>query len=187
MLALDFISLLLSKHAPRQAETSMSPLLKQLAPLGSLDSDMVNPPPRSESAIKDVATVSRGWRIQNFNAASNKLLSAATRLNGEIESETRYWNEVLNVKDKGWKVCRHPRERQALAVQYGFMEGMMSYVLRRRVRIFLTTYNSYTYFPRPRARFSPTGKGWKFDPGQRAASHGGTSRPGPGKTRRADL
>ncbi|OOQ84720.1 Mediator of RNA polymerase II transcription subunit 17 [Penicillium brasilianum] len=123
MLALDFISLLLSKHAPRQAETSMSPLLKQLAPLGSLDSDMVNPPPRSESAIKDISTVSRGWRIQNFNAASNKLLSAATRLNGEIESETRYWNEVLTVKDKGWKVCRHPRERQALAVQYGFMEA----------------------------------------------------------------
>lgn len=129
MLALDFISLLLSKHAPRQAETSMSPLLKQLAPLGSLDSDLVNPPPRPESAIKDVSTVSRGWRIQNFNGSSNKLLGASTRLNNEIESETRYWNEVIAVKDKGWKVCRHPRERQALAVQYGFMEGMMSYVL----------------------------------------------------------
>lgn len=139
MLALDFVSLLLSKHAPRQAETSMSPLLKQLAPLGSLDSNIVNPPPRSESTIKDISTVSRGWRIQNFNAASSKLLSAATRLNGEIESETRYWNEVLAVKDKGWKVCRHPRERQALAVQYGFMEGMMSYVLRRIVPISLTT------------------------------------------------
>jgi mediator of RNA polymerase II transcription subunit 17 len=124
MLALDFISLLLSKHAPRQAETSMSHLLKQLAPLGTLDSDMVNPPPRPESAIKDISTVSRGWRIQNFEAASSKLLSAATRLNGEIESETRYWSEVLAIKDKGWKVCRHPRERQALAVQYGFIEGM---------------------------------------------------------------
>ncbi|KAJ5433605.1 Mediator of RNA polymerase II transcription subunit 17 [Penicillium daleae] len=123
MLALDFISLLLSKHAPRQAETSMSPLLKQLAPLGSLDSDLVNPPPRPESSIKDISTVSRGWRIQNFNSASSKLLSAATRLNGEIESEIRYWGEVLAIKDKGWKVCRHPREKQALAVQYGFMEA----------------------------------------------------------------
>lgn len=131
MLALDFISLLLSKHAPRQAETSMSPMLKQLAPLGSLDSDLVNPPPRPESSIKDISTVSRGWRIQNFNSASSKLLSAATRLNDEIESEIRYWGEVLAIKDKGWKVCRHPREKQALAVQYGFMEGMMILVLRR--------------------------------------------------------
>lgn len=134
MLALDFISLLLSKHAPRQAETSMSPLLKQLAPLGSLDSDLVHPPPKPESAIKDVATVSRGWRLQNFNASSSKLLDASTRLNDEIESETRYWNEVIAVKDKGWKVCRHPRERQALAVQYGFMEGMVYTLLPHRVK-----------------------------------------------------
>ncbi|KAF3402006.1 Mediator of RNA polymerase II transcription subunit 17 [Penicillium rolfsii] len=123
MLALDFISLLLSKHAPRQAETSMSPLLKQLAPLGTLDSSLVHPPTKPESAIKEIATVSRGWRIQNFEAASSKLLSAATRLNSEIESETRYWSKVLAIKDKGWKVCRHPRERQALAVQYGFIEA----------------------------------------------------------------
>ncbi|KAJ5152585.1 Mediator of RNA polymerase II transcription subunit 17 [Penicillium canariense] len=123
MFALDFISLLLSKHAPRQAETSMSPFLKQVAPLGSLDSELVNPPPKPESAMKDIATVSRGWRIQNFNSASSKLLSAATRLEGEIKSETRYWNEVLAIKDKGWKVCRLPREKQALGVQYGFIEA----------------------------------------------------------------
>ncbi|KAJ5469250.1 Mediator of RNA polymerase II transcription subunit 17 [Penicillium diatomitis] len=123
MLALDFISLLLSKHSPRQAETSMSPLLKQLAPLGSLGSDLVNAPPRTEATLKDIATVSRGWRMQSFNAVSNKLLNAATRLNREIDSETKYWNEVIAVKDKGWKVCRHPRVRQALAVRYGFIEA----------------------------------------------------------------
>lgn len=125
MFALDFVSLLLSKHAPRQSETSMSAFLKQVAPVGSLNSEVVRSPPISESATKDVSTVSRGWRIQNFNAAANKLLNAASRLEGEIESETRYWNEVLAVKDKGWKVCRLPRERQALGVQYGFLEGKL--------------------------------------------------------------
>ncbi|KAJ5798596.1 Mediator complex subunit Med17 [Penicillium pulvis] len=123
MFALDFISLLLSKNAPRQAETSMSPYLKQIAPLGSLNADVVNPPPKSESVKRDISSVSRGWRIQNFNSASSKLLKAAARLETEVASETRYWNEVLAVKDKGWKVCRLPRERQALGVQYGFIEA----------------------------------------------------------------
>ncbi|KAJ5163936.1 Mediator complex subunit Med17 [Penicillium coprophilum] len=123
MFALDFVSLLLSKQAPRQAETSMSAFLKQVAPLGSLNAEVVNPPPKSESTSKDISTVSRGWRIQNFNAAANKLLQAASRLETEVASETRYWNEVLAVKDKGWKVSRLPRERQALGVQYGFLEA----------------------------------------------------------------
>jgi mediator of RNA polymerase II transcription subunit 17 len=123
MFAVDFVSLLLSKDTPRQAETSMSPFLKQIAPLGSLNAEIVNPPPKPDSLTKDVSAVSRGWRIQNFNGAANKLLQAASRLETEVASETRYWNEVLTVKEKGWKISRLPRERQALGVQYGFLEG----------------------------------------------------------------
>lgn len=123
LFALDFVSLLLSKHHPRQAENSMSAMLKQVAPIGSLNAEAVNPPPKPETAAKDISTVSRGWRIQNFNAAANKLLKSATRLEGEIASETRYWNEVLTVKDKGWKLCKMGRGAQALCVQYGFPEA----------------------------------------------------------------
>lgn len=123
MFALDFVSLLLSKQAPRQAETSMSAFLKQVAPLGSLNAEVVNPPPKPESKTKDISAVSRGWRIQNFNAAANKLLQAASRLETEVASEARYWNEVLAVKDKGWKVSRLPSEKQSLGVQYGFLEA----------------------------------------------------------------
>ncbi|PLB46549.1 RNA polymerase II mediator complex component SRB4 [Aspergillus steynii IBT 23096] len=123
MFALDFVSLLLSKHTPRQAETSMSQFLKQVAPLGSLNSEVVEPPPKPDSVLKDTKTVARGWRMQNFNSAANKLLDCSSRLDSEVASETKYWNEVLAVKAKGWKVCRLPRERQALGVQYGFMES----------------------------------------------------------------
>ncbi|CAG8140867.1 unnamed protein product [Penicillium olsonii] len=123
MFALDFVSLLLSKQAPRQAETSMSAYLKQVAPLGSLNAEVVNPPPKPESTVKDISAVSRGWRVQNFKGAANKLLQAASRLETEVTSETRYWNEVLAVKNKGWKVSRLPREKQALGVQYGFLEA----------------------------------------------------------------
>ncbi|KAL4769123.1 mediator of RNA polymerase II transcription subunit 17 [Aspergillus nidulans var. acristatus] len=121
--ALDFVSLLLSKHQPRQAETSMSPFLKSAAPLGSLNSEVVNPPPRPDSTLKDIKSVARGWRLQNFNSAANKLLNAGSRLETEVNSETKYWNEVLAVKEKGWKICRLPRESQALGVQYGFLEA----------------------------------------------------------------
>jgi mediator of RNA polymerase II transcription subunit 17 len=123
LFALDFVSLLLSKQLPRQAETSISPYLKQIAPLGSLNSEVVNPPPKPASAAKDISVVSRGWRIQNFKAAANKLLQAASRLETEVAAETRYWNEVLAVKDKGWGLCRSPRDGRTLAVQYGFLEG----------------------------------------------------------------
>ncbi|KAL4865111.1 mediator of RNA polymerase II transcription subunit 17 [Aspergillus spectabilis] len=121
--ALDFVSLLLSKNNPRQAETSMSPFLKSSAPLGSLNSEVVNPPPRPDSALKNIKSVSRGWRLQNFSSAASKLLNASSRLDNEVDSETKYWNEVLAVKEKGWKVCRLPREGQALGVQYGFLEA----------------------------------------------------------------
>ncbi|GAD98717.1 mediator of RNA polymerase II transcription subunit 17 [Paecilomyces variotii No. 5] len=123
MFALDFISLLLSKHAPRQAELSMSPHLKQVAPTGSLSTDIIRAPEKSEGAKQDRKTVSRGWKLESFNAAANKLLKSAARLEEEVAAETRYWGEVLTVKDKGWKVCRLPRERQALGVQYGFLEA----------------------------------------------------------------
>ena len=36
--------------------------------------------------------------------------------------EARYWEDVLAVKQKGWSVCRYPRERQTLGVRYGFLE-----------------------------------------------------------------
>jgi mediator of RNA polymerase II transcription subunit 17 len=126
--ALDFVSLLLSHHAPRQAEMSISPHLKQMVPLGSLNVDVIRTPQKSESTEKDTEAIARGWKLEGYNAAANKLLKAAARLESEVAAETKYWDEVLAVKDKGWKVCRLPRERQALGVQYGFLEGAHVFV-----------------------------------------------------------
>lgn len=155
MFALDLVSLLLSKYAPRQAEMSMSPFLRQVVPLGSLNAEVVNPPAKSEAAELDIKAVSRGWRLQNFNAAADKLLKSATRLEKEVASETKYWGEVLAVKDKGWKVCRLPGERQALAVQYGFIEGRFSQQIAHRPYVLIAVH-SHPHLPRPRSRISTT-------------------------------
>lgn len=105
----------------------MSPYLKQNAPLGSLGTDAIKTPDESASAKKDIDVVSRGWKLESFNAAANKLLKSATRLEKEVAAETKYWGEVLAVKEKGWKVCRLPRERQTLGVQFGFIEATAIY------------------------------------------------------------
>lgn len=123
--ALDFVSLLLSKYAPRQAEQTISPYLKQNVPTGSLNVDVVRAPQKSESAQRDAQTVARGWKLESYNSAANKLLKAGSRLENEVNAETKYWDQVLSIKEKGWKVCRLPRERQALGVQYGFLEGLL--------------------------------------------------------------
>ncbi|EEP77945.1 predicted protein [Uncinocarpus reesii 1704] len=121
--ALEFISLLLSKFTPRQAETSMSPLLKQKVPLGSLAIDRTKPPEQSESQKRDISAVSRGWKLESLDAAASKLLQSAERLEEDIAAETKYWAEVLKIKQEGWKVCKLPRERQTLGVHFGSLES----------------------------------------------------------------
>ena len=155
MFALDFVSLILSKNFPHQAEISMSPYLKQTVPVGTLNAEVIKTPPKPESVAKDVEAVSRGWRLQSFNAAADKLLNSAARLEQEIESETKYWGEVLMVKNKGWKLCRMPRDRQTLGVQYGFLEGETVFG-KLLLDIHLLTASSYSYIPRSRSCVSTT-------------------------------
>ena len=102
---------------------SLSPYLKQQVPLGSLGVDVVKTPERSIPAQQDIEAVSRGWKLENFDSAASKLLQSASRLEEEVAAETKYWAEVLAVKENGWKICRLPQERQTLGVQLGFLEG----------------------------------------------------------------
>ena len=49
LMSLDFISLLLSKDAPKQAQSTISPVLKEAVPLGSLGTDLWQRMPDSRS------------------------------------------------------------------------------------------------------------------------------------------
>lgn len=183
MFALDFVSLLLSKYTPRQAETSISAFLKQVAPLGTLNAEVVNAPPRPDSVGTDIRTVSRGWRLQSFNSAAQKLLKAASRLDDEVASETRYWNEILAVKENGWKVCRLPRERQALGVQFGFLEGERGHHICER-NPHLTVHDSNPDLSRPRFRDTPACDRWSLGFRHRTWACDGPQGPRPDTARR---
>ena len=122
--ALDFISLLLSKSTPRQAELSMSTFLKQQVPMGSLGAEIVQLPNTAESTKANDKMISTGWKLQSLNAAADSLLQSATRLEKEMEQEATYWEQVLAVKERGWSLSRLPREKHTLSVRYGFAEGM---------------------------------------------------------------
>ena len=124
--ALDFVSLLLSKHTPRQADLTMSPYLKQNVPSGSLGVEVMQLPQVSEAEQRDAKLVSTGWKLQSLNDTADSLLRSATRLEKEMEQEARYWEQVLAVKEKGWSICRLPQERHTLGVRYGFAEGSTS-------------------------------------------------------------
>jgi mediator of RNA polymerase II transcription subunit 17 len=123
LLALDFVSLLLSKDTPKQAELTMSPTLKQLVKPGTLAVDVwQNVQPDKEQQKQD-DTIARSWRMQSLQASADSLLGAATRLEKNVRRETRYWEQVLSVSDKG-SISRLPRERHNLGVRFGFLEAL---------------------------------------------------------------
>ena len=122
--ALDFVSLLLSKYTPRQAEITISPYLKQNLPMGSLGTESLQVPQRLDGDRVQDDKVSLGWKLNALTSTADSLLKSASRLEQEIERETRYWRQVLAVREQGWPICRLPREKHTLGVRYGFAEGI---------------------------------------------------------------
>ena len=121
--ALEFVSLLLSKHTPVQAQLTMSPFLRQHVPMGSLAAEVIQAPQISYEEKRDDELISIGWKMQSLNNTADSLLKSATRLGQEMDLEAKYWEQILAIKEEGWSLCRLPREKHTLAVRYGFAEG----------------------------------------------------------------
>jgi mediator of RNA polymerase II transcription subunit 17 len=128
-MALDFISLLLTREVPR-AETTMSPALKNTVPKSSLDFDRSaasQPAKAQEDSDKNIAL---GWNLTSLSSAADKLLAGAQRLEKEMGIEAKYWGQVLSVSEKGWSTCRMPRERHTVGVRFGFPEAGAQFAAR---------------------------------------------------------
>ncbi len=89
----------------------------------TLGADKLADPRLTEAQRTDNRQIAKGWKAQSLNSVVDSILASATRLEKEIEHETKYWEQVLAVSDSGWAVCRLPNEKHILGVRYGFSEG----------------------------------------------------------------
>lgn len=129
MLSLDFVSLLLTKHNPNQAGTTLSQALREFAGIGTLgaskfkDSQHEADKKRREEKRKEARDVALGWTLMDIERTKDAAEKTSLMLSREIELEAAYWKEVLAVKQNGWSICRLPAERHTLGVRFGFTEG----------------------------------------------------------------
>lgn len=123
MLALDFVSLLLSKEDPAQAGTTLSPALRELVGIGVLGADKLTKSNITEARLQDHKTVATGWKFADIDKTVDSVMVAASRLQKEITVETKYWAEILAVSEKGWTITQVPNEPGNLGVRYGFSEA----------------------------------------------------------------
>ncbi|KAJ0123323.1 mediator of rna polymerase ii transcription subunit 17 [Diaporthe amygdali] len=123
MLALDFVSLLITKENPRPAQDTVSPALRDLVGIGSLGADKLAASNITPQRLLDNKLVATGWKFADIDRTVNSVLTSASRLQKEISVETKYWAEVLAVSEKGWSVTRVPNEPETLGVRYGFSEA----------------------------------------------------------------
>ncbi|RPA97843.1 hypothetical protein L873DRAFT_1689511 [Choiromyces venosus 120613-1] len=126
LFGLDYVSLLVSLHSPEAGSLSMSPVLKESVPVGSLGFDKVQRKADPKSVKEDLA-ISRAWKVEGLNSAADTLMGASKKLGDEVEKEARYWEQILAIREDAWVITRMPNERRTLGVRFGFAESAAEY------------------------------------------------------------
>ncbi|PSN66918.1 hypothetical protein BS50DRAFT_493640 [Corynespora cassiicola Philippines] len=132
--ALDLIALILSRDPSKNVDNAYSVMFKsQGVPNGSMGLDVSQP--RESNSLEDQRRdtdnarrkqlVMRGSRMEALEWATDDLLKAATHLENEVRKETKYWEEILSISEKGWSIKKHRRDvRQSpFVVHYGLSEA----------------------------------------------------------------
>jgi mediator of RNA polymerase II transcription subunit 17, fungi type len=101
----------------------MSPALKQTGTSGKLGSRVLDQKPLSQATRRQLDGVSQGWKSDSFRSSAEKLAAASTRLESDAKHESKFWQEVAQIKSRGWPVSRLPRDRKAIGVHFGFPEA----------------------------------------------------------------
>ncbi|KAH8661941.1 subunit 17 of mediator complex-domain-containing protein [Xylariales sp. PMI_506] len=124
LLALDFVSLLLSKEMPNQANATLSTFVRDKVGFGVLGATKLQDSNITPARLKDDMSVATGWRLMGINKMVDSVVASAERLEKEISLETKYWADVLAVSEKGWSIASLPREPHTLGVRFGFAEAV---------------------------------------------------------------
>ena len=125
MLTLDTLSLLLSKQNPSQASLTLSKQLREVAGIGTLGADRLEETNVTQDKEKDQEAVAIGWTLMEVSKTRDAADAASAFLQNEVESESRYWEDVVGVQSSGWSICKMPQERHTLGVKLGFDEGTL--------------------------------------------------------------
>ncbi|KAF1921067.1 subunit 17 of mediator complex-domain-containing protein [Ampelomyces quisqualis] len=69
--------------------------------------------------------VSKGARMEALDVATDEILKAAKKLEREVRRETKYWQEIVSISDKGWPIQRVRQNARNIpfAVRYGLPEA----------------------------------------------------------------
>lgn len=127
-IALDVASLIVSKDAPRQAETTLGEHLKQNVPRGTLGVDFWQRMPADPAREAQDALLAANVKMQGLQNAADGLLGAAKRMQDTVKRETEYWDQILSISSRGWNVCRVPGQQHRLGVRFGFSESAPRFV-----------------------------------------------------------
>ena len=105
----------------------MSPFLKENIPTATLDTQKTKASGPSAADKAKLDLVSKGWRLETFSSSAERLFEASSRLHKEATRESKYWDQVSQIKAEGWAVSRLPQEKHTLAVRFGFSEATPSF------------------------------------------------------------
>jgi mediator of RNA polymerase II transcription subunit 17, fungi type len=140
--AVDLISLVLSADPNKRTLASFSHNfrtegLSQGVPFGSFGMSKENHVhhvrmPAEAQVLQEYEQrqelVSKGARMVALDTATDDILKAAKKLEREVRRETKYWQEIVSISDKGWPIqrVRQNARNVPFAVRYGLPEGKLS-------------------------------------------------------------
>lgn len=105
----------------------MSPALKGGVPVGSAEMKTVPPPEPSQNAQQRLNDTSNIVRLQAFEKCSDKLLTASKRLEIEAQYQSKYWDQMAEIRSNGWPVSRLPRDGRTLVAHVASTEASPHY------------------------------------------------------------
>ncbi|TKA77858.1 hypothetical protein B0A55_05159 [Friedmanniomyces simplex] len=123
MIALDFVSLLLTHDAPEKGKASISTGLRNEVPIGTLGHDIWHKMPQDKAREAQDELLATNIRLESLQQSADSLLAAASRLEDNVRKETQYWDQILSITENGWNVCKLPGQQHRLGVTYGFRDS----------------------------------------------------------------
>lgn len=91
--------------------------------IGTLGASKLNQLTTTDARKQENRAVATGWRLKGINNMVDSVVSAADKLEKEMELEAKYWDDVLSVSESGWAVCHVPTQGHTLGVRFGFSES----------------------------------------------------------------